>query len=80
MDYDTWLKEAKQYINTNIQYNEKFIIKNLFNGNQWETLSKGERISFGRYFSELVKTEKINGVKKIERKANNHSQYIKVRE
>lgn len=80
MDYNLWLNEAKQYINENLQVDDIFTVSSLFNGNQWQKLTKGERISFGRYFSSLVKDGNLKNIKKIERKSNNHSQYIKVKE
>lgn len=79
MDYEVWFKKGVKSIEVNIEHGKIFELKDLFIGVGWEQLSKGNRISFGRYFSSAVNDGKISNVIKIERGKNNHSRYKKVR-
>ena len=69
MDYEVWMELAKRAIEANIQVGQKFEVKNLFTGYDWEQLSRGERSSFGKYFSGAVRMDDCqwwNVVKKTE--------------
>lgn len=78
MDYESWLKRGLKNVEFNIKPNMPFKLKELFIGTEWEQLTKGERISFGRYFSMAVDEGKIPNVIKMEKAKNNHNKYQKI--
>lgn len=78
MDYEKWLKKGLKNIDIEIKPNKPFELKELFIGVGWEQLSKGERISFGRYFSVAVNEGRIPNIIKIEKGKNNHTRYKKI--
>ena len=77
MNFEKWTAEAIEVINTKIKTNQRFELKHLFEGCRWESLSRGERINFGKYFANEVRESKIKNNVAIERGRNNHSRYIK---
>lgn len=76
MDNERWLQKLIVKIET-LKTGEQFEVKDLFKGITWEKFSKGERISFGRYFSNEVNDGRISNVKKIGKAKNNHTKYEK---
>ena len=50
MNYEEWMAIAQKSINTQVKEGKPFEVKSLFKGYKWEELSRGEKISFGRYF------------------------------
>lgn len=77
MDYELWTERALNAIETEVIPGKKFEVKHLFPGHEWETLSRGERITFGKYFSDAVKEGRFPAVTKCEEGKNHHNQYIK---
>lgn len=78
MEYDKWMRDAINSIQSKVTNHQKFEVKALFDGCVWETLGKGERISFGRYFANEVRSGKVPNVVLLERGKNNHLRYIKI--
>ena len=56
MDFNEWTQNAINRIAANVNFNQRFELKDLFEGCEWDRLSKGERISFGKYFANRQKT------------------------
>lgn len=77
MNYQIWKEIAIRSIQDKIQSGKVFVVKDLFVGAEWENLSKGERIGFGRFFSNEVNEGHVPDVTKIERAKNNHMRYRK---
>lgn len=77
MDHEKWMEQAKETISTQIRPGSKFEVKQLFPGHEWDALSKGERISFGRYFANSVGDGKIENVVRCENGKTRHNRYIK---
>lgn len=77
MNYEEWMERAKQTIDTEIQVGKKFEAKSLFPGHEWDLLSKGERSSFGKIFSNEVKEGRVPCVERCEEGKSHHNQYIK---
>lgn len=77
MDYEQWLQKAKETIDRQISPEEKFEVKELFPGHEWNTLSRGERTGFGSYFSRAVVEGRLKSVIKCENGKNRHNQYVK---
>ena len=75
-----WLKKGLENIEHNIKLEIPFELKELFNGFDWEHLTRGEKTSFGRYFSSTVDDGKIPNIQKISKAKNNHTRYIKIKE
>ena len=79
MDYEKMMQIALENLNNSVDYNTPFESKNLFNGAEWEALTKKDRISFGRYFANEVSERSVPEVVRLERGKNNHARYMKVR-
>ena len=77
MDTGLWLDKARNVIEQ-LPAGKKFELRNLFQELEWEDLPKGDRISFGKYFKNEVLEKRIANVEFINRKKNNHAQYIKL--
>lgn len=77
MDYEEWFKKGLKCIENDIRPGMTFEVKKLFVGLGWEQLSKGDRISFGKYFSSAVNDGRIPNVIKIGRGKDNHTLYKK---
>lgn len=77
MDYEQLLQRAKETIEQQIQPNQKFEVKELFPGHEWNALSRGERCRFGVYFSTSVNEGRMDMVEKCENGKSRHNQYIK---
>ena len=54
-----------------------FVLKDLFDGYEWKSLSVGERTSFGRVFKNAVLNHQINNVKYAGKLSNNSAYYVK---
>lgn len=78
MDFNEWTRNAIDRIAINVNFNQRFELKDLFEGCEWDRLSKGEKISFGKYFANEVRENRILGVRALERGKNNHSRYTKI--
>ena len=57
---------------------KKFELRNLFQGSEWEGLSKGNRITFGKFFKAEVLGGRFENVIFLDRAKNNHSKYQKI--
>lgn len=53
MDYEEWMKEAAQIIEKEIQENQRFEVKELFPGHQWESLNGARKRGSGDIFLQL---------------------------
>lgn len=80
MDYELWAEHALIAINTKVTVGTKFEVKHLFPGHEWEKLSRGEKTTFGRYFSDAVKEGRFPTIKKCEEGKTHHNQYLKMKE
>lgn len=80
MDYELLMSKALIAIKEKVEFNKPFEAKHLFDGIEWESLSKGDRISFGKYFANAIKDNRVTNVKRIERGKDNHARYIKIME
>lgn len=54
-----------------------FVVKDLFEGHEWNSLPKGDKLSFGRVFKNAVQSGKFAGVHYTGRRANNSAGYVK---
>lgn len=79
MDYNNWIERAKECVKT-LRVGTKFVVKDLFQGTEWNDLSTGEKLSFGKYFKNEVLIGKIPSVEYTGKLKNNSASYIKRRE
>ena len=77
MDVNAWMQKALEEIEK-LPFSKKFEAKELFNGCEWDALSKGDRIKFGKFFKGEVLEERVPNVVFLDRGKNNHSKYEKV--
>ncbi len=76
---DVWINKAISKTGS-LTPNTIFILKDLFQGDEWDTLSTGNRRDFGRQFKDLVIRGKVPDVVYIGKAQNNSAKYKKVRQ
>ncbi len=59
-----------------LETGRKFNTKDLFKGIKWDSLSKGDKITFGKFFANEVRENKIPQVKAIV--SGKNTKYIKI--
>ena len=77
MDYAYMMGKALSSVKSKVKMNQKFEVKDLFEGCEWEKISKGDRIKFGKYFKNEVSENHVPGVRYSEKEKNNHALYIR---
>lgn len=76
MDYSKWIDLAVERIGEREGDNSPFELKELFTGEEWNRLSKGEKSTFGREFANIVRSGDIDGVRFAPISKNNrHNKY-----
>lgn len=78
MDYNKWMEEAKNIINTEIEVKKTFEVKSLFPKHKWDTLEAKEKRAFGRYFANEVREKRVENIRTCEKGKDGHCRYIKV--
>lgn len=58
-----------------IQYNEKFLLKDLFKGYEWNRIPKKDRLLLGTLFLNYVNQQGMN-IEPIEKTSSNQQRYI----
>lgn len=79
MDMNLWMEKARTAI-LRLPAKKPFELRDLFQGCEWETLSKGERIQFGKHFKGEVLDGRVKKVEFITRAINNHAKYQRIEE
>lgn len=74
---DMWINKAVSKTGS-LPTNTVFALKDLFPGVEWNKLSKGDKLDFGRQFKNLVNQELIPYVVYIGKGQNNSANYKKV--
>ena len=64
MDTNEWLNKAKESLDSRGENGRAFELKDLFVGEEWQQLTRGERSTFGRAFAEAVSEGKFKNVEK----------------
>ncbi|MFD0702513.1 single-stranded DNA-binding protein [Slackia equolifaciens] len=70
------MKEALSKID-NLPAGKKFEVKDLFEGTKWSSLTRGEKVGFGIYFSNETREGRVASIKRLPRGRDNHSRYEK---
>lgn len=76
MDYEKWINEAISRTDA-LSPNTVFLLKDLFDGINWNTLTNGERRELGRQFKIKVTRGLVPNVAYLDKAQNNSSRYIK---
>lgn len=77
MDILFWMNNAISKTGQ-IEFNSEFCLKDLFDGVIWNSLAKGERLSFGRFFKNEVISGHVPNIIYIGKSQNNSAKYKKV--
>lgn len=78
MDMIKWFNQAKETIQK-LPYGKSFELRQLFQEVKWNTLTKGERITFGKYFKNQIIEGKLPEVCFLDKAKNNHAKYKKLK-
>lgn len=76
MNNDEWMERAQATIASRTANNE-FMLKDLYSENDWNALSKGDRIQFGKFFCNEVGDGRVPGVVRINGKGESPARYRK---
>lgn len=75
MDVNKWMEKSISTI-SKMEAGKKFVVKDLFEGIEWNDLSRGDKLYFGKHFKSQVIDDKVLRVKYIGKLGNNSSEYI----
>ena len=70
MDYEKWINEAISKTGA-LPTNTVFVLRDLFDGVKWNTLTNGERREFGRQFKIKVNRGLVPNVEYQDKAQNN---------
>ena len=76
MDYEKWINEAISKSGSVAEGNI-FVLRDLFDGIKWNTLTNGEKRELGRQFKIKVNRGLVPNVEYYDKAQNNSSRYIK---
>ena len=79
MDYEDLFREAVDAINS-VQPSQVFVLRDLFEGHNWNALAKRDRLGFGGFFKRRALQGRIPGVNYVGKASNNSAQYQKTEE
>ena len=77
MNTEAWMEKALISIEK-LETGTSFVLKDLFNGAQWNQLAKGDRLYFGRFFKNKAIGGLIPNIKYVGKAPNNSAVYIKI--
>ncbi len=77
MEYEKWIKRIRKSMQK-MEIGQKFILKDLFDDDEWSSISKGKRVALGRFFAENVRSGQIEGIEFCEPKKGACNKYKKI--
>lgn len=77
MGFDFMLEEIQQTVDE-IPHGQIFYAKSLLKGAEWESLPKGDRLKFGKWFKQRVAQSLIVSVQYYGKAENNSALYKKL--
>lgn len=81
MDYSEWIDLAIERMCEKDSDSPAFELKDLFTGDEWNRLTRGQKTTLGREFARMVKEGEIEGVSFAPFSKNGrHNKYIVFRE
>lgn len=77
MDTSAWINLAIERMCEKEQNSLPFELKELFTGDEWNTLTTGEKSMFGKVFASLVRKGEIEGIRFAPiGKNSRHNKYV----
>jgi hypothetical protein len=76
MNYEIWMERGYGTI-CELKSGQKFELKSLYKGSDWDSLSRGDRIMLGKFFKNKVMDGHVEDVLYVDRANNNHALYEK---
>ena len=76
-EYEMWLNAAREKCR-DLRIGTVFVLKDLFLGVEWDTLSGGEKRELGRRFKNCVLRDLVHNIIYIGKADNNSAQYRKI--
>ena len=76
MDYNCWINKAIKKT-SELTTGREFLLKDLFDGVEWNAIPKGNRMGFGRVFKNEVLEGNIPNIIYIGKEKNNSAKYRK---
>ncbi len=77
MDTKEWIDKAKERMLEKSPNSPAFELKELFTGDEWNTLTTGEKSTLGKVFATQVRSEEIEGIRFAPiGKNGRHNKYI----
>ncbi len=77
MDIKAWIDEAKERVLAKPPNSPAFELKELFTGDEWNTLAKGEKSTFGKVFASQVRAGEIEKIQFAPiGKSGRHNRYV----
>ena len=77
MDTSAWINLAIERMCEKRPNSSAFELKELFTGDEWNQLTRGEKTTLGREFANLVRSEDIEGIKFAPISKNSrHNKYV----
>lgn len=76
MDYNAWVSKASEKIEK-LPSEYIFVLKDLFQGTEWNELTRTEKQALGRYFKNAVNDGVVSGVVHLENVKNGSKKYQK---
>lgn len=77
MNTNEWLEKVRERINARND-NRPFELKDLFVGEEWNQLSRGERSTLGRAFAAEVRAGKFSNVQVVSLGKSRHNRYQRI--
>lgn len=77
VDNDKMFEKALRTVEE-LPTDEVFFVKELFQTREWKLFPKGDKLGFGKYFKDKVKSGRVPNVEYCGKAANNSAQYRKI--
>lgn len=77
VNYDSMFTEAQREVGQ-LEPGTVFEVRSLFKGTVWDSLKRGEKSGFGRFFSSKYQSGALPSIKRVERGKDNHTRYRKL--
>ena len=76
MNIDLWMGKVRESLRR-VKSGSTFVVKDLFEGHEWNQLSPGDKRNFWKAFKNAVSSGKYAGVRFLGKRENNSSEYMK---
>lgn len=77
INYDAMFTDAQREVDK-LEPGTVFEVRSLFKGTVWNSLQRGERSGFGRFFSSKYQSGALPSIERVKRGKDNHRRYRKL--